>query len=92
MVNEQLRKELDEMDDKILAFDNPSYDNSIIGISTSGCVIYDADLMIKEFAEENGCTIEESMDFVYHNTVRALSHVSSEYKPIIKESIERWRE
>ena len=87
MINEQLRKELDEMYSQIIVFDNPSYDNSIIGVSTDGCVIYDVDMMIEEFAEENGCTLEEATDFVYYNTVRSLSYIDNEYKPIIKENL-----
>lgn len=87
MINEQLRKELYEMYSQIIVFDNPSYDNSIIGVSTDGRVVYDVDMMIEEFAEENGCTLEEATDFVYYNTVRALSYINDEYKPIIKENL-----
>ncbi len=86
MVNKELRSGLDE---NLIVFDEPAFDNSIIGISTSGQLIYDIDLMIEEFAKENECSLEDASEFIYYNTVRALNYLQSDRKPIIKESIEQ---
>lgn len=37
-INEYVRSELDE---DTIVFDNPSFDNSIIGITTDGQAVYD---------------------------------------------------
>ena len=41
MVLNNIRDAIAEVCDSALLFDNPSFDNSIIGVSTDGCVIYD---------------------------------------------------
>lgn len=41
MINEKIRAYLEEVSPDSLVFDNPSFDNSIIGLSTDGNVIYD---------------------------------------------------
>ena len=46
MINEKIREWLEEVSPDALVFDNPSFDNSIIGLSTDGNVIYDISKMI----------------------------------------------
>ena len=76
------------LNDSIL-FDNPSYDDSIVGISTKGNLIYSFDKMVNEFGEENPeMSIEEILDFIGYNTIRALDYMSEEKKPIIIHMLE----
>ena len=73
MVNKKLRKILEE---GTILFDNPSYDNSIIGITTTGRLVYSYEDMVNEYMMDNSCTLEEASDFVSYNTCRA-----AEYEP-----------
>ena len=61
-----------ELDLKI--FENPSFNNSIIGISHDDRVIYDFDLMVEELVEKEDMTYEEAVEFIEYNTLRALSY------------------
>lgn len=68
-------------------FDNPSFDKSIVGISSDQRVVYDYDLMVQEFAEDNNCSVEEAEEFIQYNTMRALPYFDDVdgNKPIIIE-------
>lgn len=66
-----------------IIFENPDYDNAIVGISTSGNVIYDYDLMIKHLVETEGMDEMEAADFVSYNTIRALDYFTGDPKPIV---------
>lgn len=55
-------------------FDNPDYDSAIIGVSHDDRVIYDYDAMIASLMLEDDMTMEEAMDFIDYNTLRALPY------------------
>ena len=83
MVNQALRDNIADLyGDDILVFDNPSFDNSIIGISNTDQLIYDFTLMVKEFMEENDVEEYDAVEFIEYNTLRSLPY-QGEYKPII---------
>lgn len=65
----------------IMLLNNPSFNNSIIGISYDDRVIYDMKLMIKEIMETDNITEAEAIEFIEYNTLRALSYY--EDAPII---------
>lgn len=69
MINENLRKKIADMGfpDSYL-YDNPSFDNSIIGITDSGRVVYDYDMMAQEFVEDDKeYSIKQYMDALPDN-------------------------
>ena len=75
MINKEIRENLNDNYDSIVIFDNPSYDNSIIGVTSDlSTLVYDYTLMVKEFAEENECSEEEAEEFIQYNTIRAISY------------------
>ena len=75
MINKEIRENLNIDYDSIVIFDNPSYDNSIIGVTSDlSTLVYDYTLMVKEFAEENECSEEEAEEFIQYNTLRAISY------------------
>lgn len=41
MVNEEIRKFIADVSEDAVVFDNPSFDNSIIALTTDGRVVYD---------------------------------------------------
>ena len=64
----------DRLNDGALVFDNPAYDNSIIGQTFDGRAIYDIELMAEELSSEDGITTEEAMDFICYNSIRSLPY------------------
>ena len=87
MIDEKFRKSLDEYCnengfDNTKVFDNPSYDNSIVGITAKGRLVYDYQKMVEEFAKDNGVTELEAVEFIDYNTVSAYL---GENTPIIVE-------
>ncbi len=74
-----------------IIFENPSYDDAIIGITVNGSVVYDFDLMVECLVKEDGITPEEAIEFIDYNTIRSLDYFSQENKPIIIYSIENFK-
>lgn len=60
-----------------IVFENPDYDAAIIGVSSDDRVIYDYDEMIAYLMCEDSMTIEEAMDFIDYNTLRALPYAGN---------------
>lgn len=83
MINEELREYIKSLNPDAVLFDNPSFDNSITGISTEGNIIYDLESMVEELANDDKISYEESADFISYNTIRALSYITEGDKPII---------
>ena len=75
VINKELRDHLNEDYENLVMFENPSFDNSIIGVTSDlSTLIYDYNLMVKEFAEENECSEEDAEDFIQYNTIRAIGY------------------
>lgn len=76
MTHEDIKQHLCEQGgaDDALVFESPSYDNAFIGISSDGRAIYDYDLMVECLVAEDGMDMEEAMEFIDYNTIRALPY------------------
>ena len=72
-----------ENDIEIVIFDNPSYDTAIIGLSTNFEVVYDYDLMVEYLMNTEEFTVDDAIDFIEYNTMRALPYYISNHKPVI---------
>lgn len=83
MVNIELRESISKVNPDAVVFDNPSYDGSIIGVSTTGCVVYDKDKMILEFSVDNNVTPLTAKEFIEYNTIQSINNISSSIRPII---------
>lgn len=82
MINKKFREQIaNELEDSII-LDNPSFDNSIIGFTDNGNLVYDYNRMIVEFSEENGVSDIEAIEFIDYNTIRAIPYMGDE-RPII---------
>ena len=79
MIKPEIRERLD---DGALVFDNPAYDNSIIGQTFDGRAIYDIELMADELAQDDQITVEEAMDFINYNAIRSLPY-AGEKAPVV---------
>ena len=78
-INEYVRSELD---DDAIVFDNPPFDNSIIGVTTDGQAVYDYDKMVEELMTDENCSEQEAIDWIDYNTIRAIPY-AGEMAPII---------
>lgn len=65
-----------------IVFNNPSFDNSILGVTFGGAVIYDFDAMVAEMMEDEDMSRGDVIDFIEYNTIRSLPYIS-EHTPII---------
>ena len=73
MTNRQLLLDLGYEDSII--FENPDYDDAIIGVSSDDQVIYSYDRMIACLMDEDDMTYDEAVDFIDYNTLRALPYI-----------------
>lgn len=82
----ELRDYLAEVCPDALMFENPSFNDAIVGISSDGALVYSMDLMCEQFARENECDYMEALDFITYNTLRAIGYASGGVKPVVIES------
>lgn len=80
MVKPEVRERLDY---GALVFDNPAYDESIIGKTFDGRAIYDIDKMANELSEDDGISLEEAMDFIDYNAIRSLPYAGSKAPVVV---------
>ena len=83
-VNLKLRELLPE---DSLVFDNASYDNSIVGVTTDNRVVYDYNKMIVELMEDEGWSYDDAVDWIEFNTIGSLPY-AGEKAPIIMYGLE----
>ena len=78
-INKDIRLELDE---DTIVFDNPSFDNAIIGITTNGQAVYDYDKMVDELMKDDGISEQDAIDWIEYNTLRAIPY-AGEMAPVV---------
>ena len=72
MVEKDIRAELP---DGAVVFNNPSFDNSIIGTTTDDRVVYSYEKMVAELMTDEGIKMQEAIDWIDYNTIRALTYI-----------------
>lgn len=82
-INETIRENLPTGS---IILDDYAYDNSIIGVSTDGRVVYSYSKMIKELMDDEGLSEIDAVDWIDYNTVRAIPYFG-EKAPIICEDL-----
>lgn len=68
--------------EETMFFENPSFVKAITGITDSGQLIYDYNLMIETAMEEENWTVEESIDWIEYNTLRTIPYMGHAH-PIV---------
>lgn len=71
--------------DRVLKIDG--FDNSIIGVSEDDRLIYDFDLMVKEYCEQYDCDEIDAIEWIEYNTIRSLPYLGTEHPIIMKSKI-----
>ena len=78
-VNLKIRMELE---DDTIVFDNPAFDNSIIGITTDGQAVYGYNKMVVELMCDENISEQEAIDWIEFNTLRAIPY-AGDMAPIV---------
>ena len=65
----------------VLIFENPSYDDALVGVTETGQAVYDFFKMVDWLCNHDGMSDEEAVEFIEFNTIRALPYY--ENSPII---------
>ncbi len=60
--------------DGAIVFENPDYDDAIIGTSNDDRVVYSFNKMVECLMKEDGMTEEEAIEFIEFNTLRAIPY------------------
>ena len=89
MTNRDILNDLDYED--LVIFENPDYDEAIIGVSHDDRVIYDYDKMIAHLVDKEGMTVEDAADFISYDTIRSLSYRGPD-APIVMFGIDEYQE
>ena len=82
MTYDEIYSYADENNITINLFDNPSYPNSIIGLTIDNRAIYDMEQMIVDLMEEDKISYIDALEFIEYNTIRALPYMGGD-APII---------
>lgn len=77
MTRNEVNEYADTLDEQIIVFDNPNFDNSIIGISYDNRVIYDYQLMVQDLMQQDNIEEEDAIDFIDYNTLRSLDYIDN---------------
>lgn len=77
MTREEVNQYADSIDEQIIVFDNPNFDNSILGISYDNRVIYDYQLMVQDLMKQDNINEEDAVDFIDYNTLRSLNYMNN---------------
>lgn len=89
MTNKEILVDLDYED--LVIFQNPDYDEAIIGVSHDDRVIYDYDKMIEHLVNKEHMSIEDAADFISYDTIRSLSYRGAD-APIVMFGISIYQE
>lgn len=76
---------IDNGHEDVVVFENPDFDGCIIGVTTDNQAVYSLAKMVVWFYEKNNCSDEEALEFIEHNTLRALPYV--ENAPIVLDDL-----
>jgi hypothetical protein len=63
--------------EETMFFENPSFVKAITGITDSGQLIYDYDMMIAAAMEEENWDVEEAIEWIEFNTLRTIPYMGA---------------
>lgn len=71
-----------------VVFEDPDYDDAIVGYDSNGRIIYNFDKMVECLMKDDGMEYEEAVEFIEYNTIRSLPYVQN--GPIIMYDLEEY--
>ena len=85
-INYEIREMLD---DGAIVFDNPAFDNSIIGTAINGQAVYCYESMVNELMQDDTLSEQDAIDWIEYNTLRSIPY-AGEMAPIVIFTIKEW--
>lgn len=82
-VRKDIREQLPE---EAVVFNDFAYDNSIIGTTTDGRVVYSYEMMVQELVLEENVTDEQARAWIDYNTIRSLPYIPEAVRPVVMEA------
>lgn len=71
--------------DESIVFENPNYDDAIIGYDeVSLRIVYDYDKMVECLVKVDGMEYDEAMEFIDYNTIRACPYMGDKAPIVLK--------
>lgn len=61
----------------VVLFDQPSFDDALVGITLDGRAVYDFEKMVVWLVEYQGMTVEEATEWLERNTAEACHRFGS---------------
>ena len=58
----------------VLIFENPRYDDALVGVTEDNRAVYDFDKMVRWLRKHDGLSCEDAVEFIEYNTIRALPY------------------
>lgn len=77
--NKNIRMELPE---DAVVFERPTFDNSIIAVTTDGRAVYDYNKMVTELMMDDGVSEEEAIDWIEYHSLRTIPY-AGEMAPVV---------
>ena len=75
-------KLLDMGYEDVVILTNYSYDDALIGVTEDNRAVYDFEKMVTWLVETEGFTVDEAIEWIEYNTIRALGYAGDD-APII---------
>lgn len=63
-------------------------DKAIVGISHDGCLIYSYSLLVKAFMDTEGMSVDDAIEWIEYNTIRAIPYMGYNAPVIMYEKYE----
>lgn len=86
MQNKEIRDFLAEICPDAVILDNPSFDNSIIGVTWDDRIAYSFEKMMEELSQEDGIDTLTRMDIISYDTMRKIPY-AGENAPVVIQSL-----
>jgi hypothetical protein len=66
----------------VIILSNYSYDDALIGVTEDGRAVYDFDKMVEWLMNTEGWDMDQAIEWIEYNTLRALSYMGPAH-PVI---------
>lgn len=69
--------------DDVIVFENYSYDDALVGVTSDSRAVYDYDKMVKWLVEKHGFSTMGAIEWIDYNTIRALPYYGDRVPVVI---------
>lgn len=84
---EEILKDNGYEPDSIVLLKDESYDSALIGVSDDNRAVYSMDKMIDWYSEKNDCSVDEAIEWIEFNTLRAIPYAGVNAPIVLREFV-----